>query len=472
MENNLHSVEIPGFVHRSNGEEHAAAQPHPEPPVRRKLAPIGNPLLRPLPREKSSDEAPEFLSNGLQSHIRQIIQEEIAKALSSYGTSLILNGAGGSKQATPSSQNSIEKWEEERIRIPSLDRISTVGNMDTRKMHFPESLWSKGGRRRTSVVNDNVSVENFAMDKTEQDFEDEIEERFWLSVTENAYGAFIHTALQSSVLRAILLCGPMLTASVVLQLIFSIELLLALPSIQHQKEESCTNSGTSFDCVQPLCAIPSPLQIAALGVFMILMFNNVPNMYRHAQMALLTTRCKNGSGQETEIEKPIHFRIIIFILGVMSEVVTFSAILISGSLFIITARTVDLVIRSTVAIMFVQNVDEVVFGFILILVSAERGSDLRLHEDACCPQEITQAVSSTRYRVKWIILIPVRLPQDVSVRWEYYYGKRTHQNCALSEQVHTGLFFHLPFVFIVTVCVVFCIRWVGPVPCNDVWWGL
>jgi len=192
----------------------------------------------------------------------------------------------------------------------------------------------------------------------------------------------------------------MLTASVVLQLIFSLELLLALPSIQQQKQESCTNSGTLIDCVQPLCHIPSPLQIAAvfclmlkgclisfqLGVFIILMFNNVPNMYRHAQMALMTTRWKNGTGQIMQIEKPLGSRMIIFILGVWTEVVTFSAILISGSLFIITAKTVDLVIRSTVqvmlccsllshvhdfvpqvAIMFVQNVDEVVFGLIPFL---------------------------------------------------------------------------------------------------------
>jgi len=106
-------------------------------------------------------------------------------------------------------------------------------------MHFPDSLWSKGGRRRTSVVNDNSSMEAYSLDKVEQVADDEIEERFWLPVvisfrfgcfitgywpcqkTENAYGAFIHTALQTNVLRAILFCGPMLTASVVLQVMLS-----------------------------------------------------------------------------------------------------------------------------------------------------------------------------------------------------------------------------------------------------------
>ena len=49
--------------------------------------------------------------------------------------------------------------------------------------------------------------------------------------------------------------------------------------------------------------------------------------------------------------------------------------------------------------MFVQNVDEVVFGLILILCVLVANSDiLTLYvKDACCPQEITQEVGSTRF---------------------------------------------------------------------------
>eukprot|EP00960_Hanusia_phi_P038405 753411-Hanusia_phi.AAC.5 len=413
----------------SKGEEHAAAQPHPEPPVRRKLAPIGNPLLRPLPRfycepaiifsgvctgrkalmkrrkfyqmvynHTSGRDCESALERKIGSENRaslNLVNDTICSMKADVKSSLLKIALrnGKKKESGFLAWTGFQQLASMLVPNGQIDQLNILfldcDSMDTRKMHFPESLWSKGGRRRTSVVNDNVSVENFAMDKTEQDFEDEIEERFWLSVVKQSSGRRLRlTVSQSSVLRAILLCGPMLTASVVLQVMHTASSMQKQPlksfavnlfdrasfgssihstskRVSSQIEmasnhfvmvrESCTNSGTSFDCVQPLCAIPSPLQIAA------------------------------------------------------------------------------------VAIMFVQNVDEVVFGFILILVSAERGSDLRLHEDACCPQEITQAVSSTRYRVKWIILIPVRLPQDVSVRWEYYYGKRTHQNCALSEQSQSAL---------------------------------
>ena len=61
------------------------------------------------------------------------------------------------------------------------------------------------------------------------------------------------------------------------------------------------------------------------------------------------------------IDAGVATRIGIFIFAVLSEVVTWGMILCSGLLFIFTSNTVDLVIRSTVAVMFVLNVDEIVF---------------------------------------------------------------------------------------------------------------
>mmetsp|Transcript_3788 Transcript_3788/g.13646 ORF Transcript_3788/g.13646 Transcript_3788/m.13646 type:complete len:99 (-) Transcript_3788:232-528(-) len=66
-----------------------------------------------------------------------------------------------------------------------------------------------------------------------------------------------------------------------------------------------------------------------------------------------------------------------------------------------------------------------------------------------------------RYRVKWLVLIPM-MPQDLSISLEYYYGKHIWPICLISDSRNAGLFFHLPFVFIITVCVVFTIRWIGP----------
>ena len=53
------------------------------------------------------------------------------------------------------------------VQIHQLWTFLWISNMDTRKMHFPDSLWSKGGRRRTSVVNDNSSMEAYSLDKVD-----------------------------------------------------------------------------------------------------------------------------------------------------------------------------------------------------------------------------------------------------------------------------------------------------------------
>ena len=59
----------------------------------------------------------------------------------------------------------------------------------------------------------------------------------------------------------------------------------------------------------------------------------------------------------------------IFVCAVASEIVSWGAIMLAGILFAVTAETVDLVIRSTVSVMFVLNIDEIVF-------------------EACCPSSI------------------------------------------------------------------------------------
>ena len=45
----------------------------------------------------------------------------------------------------------------------------------------------------------------------------------------------------------------------------------------------------------------------------------------------------------------------------MCQILSWGAILLAGMLFAFTAETVDLVIRSTVSVMFVLNIDEIVF---------------------------------------------------------------------------------------------------------------
>ena len=54
--------------------------------------------------------------------------------------------------------------------------------------------------------------------------QEDLENGQWVSVSQNAYGAFIHVALQSGLLRACSMCLPMVGVSVFVQLVFSIQL--------------------------------------------------------------------------------------------------------------------------------------------------------------------------------------------------------------------------------------------------------
>ena len=51
------------------------------------------------------------------------------------------------------------------------------------------------------------------------------EDDSWVQHTQNAYGAFAHVAMQSGIMRAIKMCGPMLIASIMIQSVFAAQLL-------------------------------------------------------------------------------------------------------------------------------------------------------------------------------------------------------------------------------------------------------
>ena len=54
-------------------------------------------------------------------------------------------------------------------------------------------------------------------------------------------------------------------------------------------------------------------------------------------------------------------RVLVFVCAVATEAISWSGILVAGLGWIFTSRSVHDIIRSTVCIMFVQNVDEVVY---------------------------------------------------------------------------------------------------------------
>ena len=77
----------------------------------------------------------------------------------------------------------------------------------------------------------------------------------WSQLNENAYGAFIHTALSQDTQTAFSKCLLPLVLSFCIQGVFSIELFLSLPDL--------------YETTHHLCEIPSDMQLSAVFVFVV-----------------------------------------------------------------------------------------------------------------------------------------------------------------------------------------------------------
>ena len=217
--------------------------------------------------------------------------------------------------------------------------------------------------------------------------DDDLDDGEWVKVPGNAYGAFIHVALQSGLVSAAVKTGPMVVISLLIQLVFAEELISHHISTLQEKH---------VRRVEMICWVPVKLQISALLIFLTLMFHNIPSMVNTTRLATFCTHHKGGDGNlvgDRSIENANHDldtvhaikisgvkRLIIFIAAVLTEIVSWCAILMAGTLWASTAETVDLVIRSTVSVMFVLNIDEIIF-------------------ESCCPTSVKEDVEETEYRL-------------------------------------------------------------------------
>lgn len=84
------------------------------------------------------------------------------------------------------------------------------------------------------------------------------EDDAWVQHTQNAYGAFAHVAMQSGILKAVQMCGPMLMASILIQTVFAAQLLY-----NHWTDMVCTLSVCSRKCrATHLLPIADDVQVA------------------------------------------------------------------------------------------------------------------------------------------------------------------------------------------------------------------
>jgi hypothetical protein len=114
--------------------------------------------------------------------------------------------------------------------------------------------------------------------------------------------------------------------------------------------------------------------------------------------------------------------VLILLFAVATEVFTWGLLMVAGVVWILTAPNTDLVIRSTVSVMFVLNVDEIVF-------------------ESCASKKIREDVEETKYR------IPVLM-----------------NKCGLGKSqdfiaFYFGLYLYLPLVALTTSGVVIYMRW-------------
>ncbi|EKX39024.1 hypothetical protein GUITHDRAFT_114902 [Guillardia theta CCMP2712] len=195
--------------------------------------------------------------------------------------------------------------------------------------------------------------------------EDDEDLTMWIQNSENAYGAFIHLAFQEGLFNAIVKAGPEeeeeeekgeeendLHAYQMILLAFFVQAAFAWYLWQ-----SCPSVRDSL-----FCNVPIPLQLAAIGVYLTLMTQAI-NRLKTAMLVCLFSVEKRREEGEDDIIYPIHIssitRSAVFLLAVTTNAITWLALTAVGCHFILTQNDVQMVLRSTVVMMFVQNVDEI-----------------------------------------------------------------------------------------------------------------
>ena len=184
---------------------------------------------------------------------------------------------------------------------------------------------------------------------------DDTDEYRWEGVSQNTYGAFMHVALSQGMLKALKKCFLSVVVSFLVQLTLSIELFYTLPEV--------------YGLDHHICGIPSDIQLSAVFVFVILMCNNCPDMWKGFKIAAFSTylRLKNDDAGSADanvrsLEWSLCERASVVLIAVGLELGSWTMLLITGIKFIMTATSVEMVMRSTVSIVFVLQVDELLYG--------------------------------------------------------------------------------------------------------------
>ena len=167
-------------------------------------------------------------------------------------------------------------------------------------------------------------------------------------------------------MQAIKQVGIMLTLTIVIQLVFATQIQLNIPEL---------------DSVKGLCRGEYSLWWASLTLYWFLMMDNVPHLVQSLVMVLFTryalqiSRCdgsvlrcilmvfilgmlvnreQDKAGRRTRVNVSMPSRLMIILIAILTESAAWGVQVNAGTRFILTAADPIAVVRSTVALMFIQ----------------------------------------------------------------------------------------------------------------------
>jgi len=260
--------------------------------------------------------------------------------------------------------------------------------------------------------------------------EEDFQKWIWKSVSDNAYSAFVSIALHDGLATAISQCGVLLIITVFIQLAFVIQLNYSM--FERGLGEPLTDRWYTWTFQADalgFCGNGYAIWVAALTVFLLLMFENLPHLLQIYTITIYTREEKH-KGRHRKIELSLLHRIIVLMLAFFFESIAWTILMDTGIRFILTAGTVEGLVRSTVALMFIMQIDEMIYK-------------------SCSTPALRRRIESQVFRVHYGNLLNWRFAER-----QLYVTKNFY-----------SLFIHMPLLLVLSLIIVLVCRHYNPT-CN------
>eukprot|EP00802_Teleaulax_amphioxeia_P008100 Tamp_08108.p1 GENE.Tamp_08108~~Tamp_08108.p1 ORF type:complete len:688 (-),score=86.46 Tamp_08108:317-2224(-) len=227
--------------------------------------------------------------------------------------------------------------------------------------------------------------------EVEKKFNADFKKWIWRPCSQNAYGAFLCIAMSEGLVQAIKQVGIMLSLTIIIQLIFATQIQLNIPEL---------------DAVKGLCRSEYSLWWASLTLYWFLMMDNVPHLVQSLVLVLFT-REQDKAGRRTRVNVSMPSRIMIILIAILTESAAWGVQVNAGTRFILTAADPIAVVRSTVALMFIQGIDEAIFK-------------------TCSTPKLRRMMGDYTYRIMWLQIFGNCANEQGVFRFKNIYSQYFH----------------------------------------------